>query len=372
MLFSVLQVLTQRNTSGIRRETHMEQIRYGIVGARSTGIVSEHQRAILNVPGIYLAALCNRDPKELAEAAELVPHPVERYASAEDMFAKASLDAVIIATPNYNHRDLTLKAFAAGLHVLCEKPLATTLEECDEIIAAGKQANRLLQVGLHRRYRTIYTRLAGLIEQGELGRPVMMWSQEFRGDWSQRFADDPEQGRINWRYSQRLSGGTLVEKTCHDFDVFNWFGGGLPTRVSASGGLSIYEGRETLDHAIVNLEYPSGLKANLQLSLFVPHGFHGRYAGLVGERGSVKILEGSDEMFQYFRDRSDAVHYQEGPLQGRQGHGIGVYAQNAAFADCIRRGIEPFATGEVGKASVAVALAAEQSIQTGKEVILGV
>jgi predicted dehydrogenase len=348
----------------------MEEIRYGIVGAKSSAIVSEHQRAILKVPGTRIVALCNRDPKELAAAAELVPYPVERYASTEDMFANASLDAVVIATPNYTHRDLALQAFAGGFHVMCEKPLATTLEECDEIIAAGKKANRLLQVGLHRRYRTIYTRLAGLIEQGELGKPVMMWSQEFRGDWSHRFADDPVEGRINWRYSQRLSGGTLVEKTCHDFDVFNWFGGGLPTRVSATGGLSVYEGRETLDHAIVNLEYPNGLKANLQLSLFVPHGFPGRYAGLVGEWGSVKILESSNEMFQYFKNHNDTIHYQEGRSAGPQGHGIGVYAQNAAFADCIRHGRETFANGEVGKASVAVALAAEQSILTGKEVFL--
>jgi predicted dehydrogenase len=348
----------------------MEEIRYGIVGAKSTAIVSEHQRAILKVPGTRIVALCNRDPKELAAAAQLVPYPVNQYSNAEDMFSKEDLDAVVIATPNYTHRDMALKAFAAGFHVMCEKPLATTLEECDDIIAAGKKANRLLHVGLHRRYRTIYTRLAGLIEQGELGKPVMMWSQEFRGDWSARFADDPTLGRINWRYSQQLSGGTLVEKTCHDFDVFNWFGGGLPTRISATGGLSVYEGRETLDHAIVNLDYPNGLKANLQLSLFVPHGFHGRYAGLVGDRGSVKILEGSNEMFQYFRDRNDSVHYQEGALQGPQGHGIGVYAQNAAFADCIRHGREPFANGEAGKASVAVALAAEQSIRTGKDIFL--
>ncbi|MGH2368070.1 MAG: Gfo/Idh/MocA family protein [Chloroflexota bacterium] len=341
--------------------------RYGVIGAKSAGIGWEHLQNLLRLPGVEVAALCNTNAVELEKTAQAIPRPVATYTDAAAMYEAAALDAVVIATPNFTHEVLALQAFDAGVHVLCEKPLAPTLAGCDAIIAAGERAGRLLQVGQHRRYNRLYLRLQQLIEAGELGRPVMMWAQEFRGDWAaDRFADHPERGRVNWRFSQDLSGGTLLEKNAHDFDVFNWFAGAEPVRVMASGGLAAYEGRDTLDHAMVIVEYANGFKADLQLSLFVPHGFHGRYAGLVGDRGSVKLLEGTQELFQYFRDRRDEVRYVV--QEARAGHGHGMYGQHEAFAACIREGRRPAADGEAGRAAVLVALAAEKAIRTGQVV----
>ncbi|MGH2561039.1 MAG: Gfo/Idh/MocA family protein [Thermomicrobiales bacterium] len=347
----------------------MDSLRYGVIGARDTGICGEHIRSILRLPDAELVAVCDTNEEHLQRAAQLVDAPVARYIDYQEMLARESLDAVVIATPNFTHEAIVLNVFAAGAHVLCEKPLAPALAGCDAIIEAGRRANRLLQVGLHRRYNRLFERLQGLIDAGELGAPCMMWSHEFRGDWAaDRPYDDPERGRINWRFYQDLSGGSLVEKNCHDFDVFNWFAASEPTRVVASGGLAAYQGRETIDHAIVMIDYANGFKAMLQLGLFVPHGFHGRYEGLIGTEGSVKIYEGTRELYQYFRDRPAEVHYAD--RDEAKGHGHGMYRQHVAFAACIREGRQPFANGEAGRASVAVAVAAEESIRTGEPVSL--
>lgn len=339
-------------------------LRYGVIGAKSANIGWEHLQSLLRVPDADIAALCNADGAELRKTADALGRPARTYADATEMYAREELDAVVIATPNFTHEALALQAFAAGVHVLCEKPLAPTVEACDAMVDAAARADRLLAVGQHMRHNRLYQRVDALIEAGELGTPVMMWAHEFRGDWASRFTDHPELGRVNWRFHQSLSGGTLLEKNTHDFDVFNWFARAEPVRVMASGGIAAYEGRDTLDHAVVIVEYANGFKATLQLGLFVPHGFHNRYVGLLGTAGSVKILAGAQELCQYFRDRRDEVRYAvQEPITG---HGHGMRAQHVAFAEAIRGVSRLTASGEAGRAAVAVSVAAEEASRTGQ------
>lgn len=338
-----------------------EPLRYGIIGAQNWGIGGEHVRTVLAQEGVDLVAVCNRDEEQRNLLRDAVPQDTPIIADAQELLDRGDLDAVVICTPNQTHVELAGQAFAAGLHVLCEKPLGRTVAECDEIIAARDRAGRQLLVGMHRRYNRLYERLRRLIDAGELGRPTMMWTQEFRGDWKKLAPH-----RENWRYSQELSGGSLMEKNVHDFDTFNWFADAPAKRVMAMGGIAAYEGRDTLDHALVIVEYDNGFKADLQLSLFTPHGFPGRYSGIVGTAGSVRLQEGANEMKQYFRDRPDEVCFS---VRGKaQGHGHGMQGQHEAFARCIREGKAPLASGEAARAAVAVAAAAEQSVQTGQPV----
>lgn len=341
-------------------------VRYGVVGAKSANIGWEHLQSLLRVPDAEVVALCNADGAELAKTAEVLGRPVRTYTDAAQMYASEELDAVVIATPNFTHEALALQAFAAGAHVLCEKPLAPTVEACDAMIDAAARAGKLLAVGQHMRHNRLFRRVDALIEAGELGTPVMMWAHEFRGDWASRFTEHPELGRVNWRLHQALSGGTLLEKNTHDFDVFNWFARAEPVRVMASGGIAAYEGRDTLDHAVVIVEYANGFKATLQMGLFVPHGFHNRYVGLIGTAGSLKLQVGTQQLFQYFRDRKDEVQY--AVQEPSAGHGHGMRAQHMAFAEAIRGARKLTASGEAGRAAVAVALAAEEAIRTGQPV----
>lgn len=347
----------------------MDPLRYGLIGTKVSSIGGEHIEALMSLPDIELVALCDIDEGELAAAAKRVPHEVGCYDDSDALFENERLDAVIIATPNPTHEEIATRAFAEGIHVLCEKPLAPTLEGCDAIVEAAEDADRLLQVGMQRRYDRLYRRVVRAIEADELGQPIMAWSQEFRGDWApDSMFEDDELGRVNWRFHRRLSGGTLVEKNTNDFDVFNWIAGADPVRATAVGGLAAYEERDTLDHAVVIVEYENDVKAVLQLGLFTPYGFHGRSVGFVGDQGTIEIDEGNHALFQYFRDQPDEVRFAAKDSGGEHGHG--VYEENASFAECIRRRDQPFADGATGRAAVAVARAAQESIRTGDPVAI--
>lgn len=338
-----------------------ETLRYGIIGAQNWGIGGEHVRTVLAQDGVDLVAVCNHDEGQRQLLQDAVPEGTPIIADSQELLGRSDLDAVVICTPNHTHVELAEQAFGAGLHVLCEKPLGRTVAECDAIIAARDRAGRQLLVGMHRRYNRMFERLRGLIDGGELGTPKMMWTQEFRGDWKKLAPH-----RTNWRYSQELSGGSLLEKNVHDFDTFNWFADAPARKVMAMGGIAAYEGRDTLDHAMVMVEYENGFKADLQLSLFTPHGFPGRYTGIVGTEGSVRLQEKANEMKQYFRDRPDEVCF---TVPGKvQGHGHGMQGQHAAFAKCVRDNRPPLASGEAARAAVAVGQAAEEAVRTGQPV----
>lgn len=157
---------------------------------------------------------------------------------------------------------MTIAALAAGKHVLCEKPMATTSRDCEEMRAAAERSDRVLLLGLQLRYASRYRELQALVEGGRIGRPRYMSFVELRGDWNNSnvwLYRDPASGReMNWRFSQTASGGALNEKVCHYFDILNWLAGAAPERVSAQGGLNCYSGRETWDHATTSLSTRAG------------------------------------------------------------------------------------------------------------------
>jgi hypothetical protein len=115
-------------------------------------------------------------------------------------------------------------AFEAGLHVLCEKPLARTVAECDAILAARDRAGRLLQVGMHRRYNRLFQRLRCLVDAGELGDLAMMWTQEFRGDWKKLagvFAEHEAFARCLRQDRRPLASGE-VARAAVDVETVAW------------------------------------------------------------------------------------------------------------------------------------------------------
>lgn len=344
----------------------MDELRYGLVGARPTRIGATHMHAIRRVAGARLAALCNADPDDLAGAAEIAGHPVSCYGDCAEMLDSQDLDAVVIATPNWTHEEISRQAFGAGVHVLCEKPLAATVDSAEAILAAARRAGRVLQVGFQRRYSPIYQRLHALLTAGDLGDPVLMWSQAFRGDWADRTVIDGDMGRVNWRHQQRLSGGSLLEECCHDIDICNWLARSTPRRVTAVGGGAVFADRDTIDHANVLIEYDSGCTATVQLSLFSPHASGS--AGLIGTRGSAHIDKRKRVLLQQFRDHPDQAVYTDN--RSGTGHAEAVYLEHVAFAHAIRSGEPPLADGQAGLAAVAVAAAAEESLRTGNAVQL--
>ncbi len=277
------------------------------------------------------------------------------------------LSAVLVTTPNWTHKEIVIKAFEAGNNVFCEKPLATTLKDCDEMIAAGEKAGKLLQVGLVYRYSNFFRKMKEIIARGDIGDLQMMWCKEFRVPFS-----------APWKFKQTPSGGAIVEKNCHHFDIFNWMIEAKAVRVSAFGGQNVIkkgkefeslvisgermviEDSEIVDNAWIIAEYENGARVSLGLCFFSPYG-NDLEIGAIGNHGKLESLVNARKVTVWGYDKPDRIDYEVAEERGF-GH-YGGFRQHVEFLECVKTGKPTFADGSVGKESIVIALAAEKAIK---------
>lgn len=182
-------------------------------------------------PLVRLTAIAdpNESNREAFERLFADGHRVRQYGDADDMFASEDLDAVIIASPNSSHAHYTQLAIAAGAHVLLEKPVATSVAECRQVWQAARAAGREagIMVGFVLRYTPFYSRIQEIVSSGELGTILAIDADENLGTGLTGLFHK------SWRRRDAESGGFLVEKCCHDFDILNWLVGSAPDRAYA-------------------------------------------------------------------------------------------------------------------------------------------
>jgi predicted dehydrogenase len=222
-------------------------LRIGIVGLGAWG-TRAHLPAFASLPGVEVVAVV--DPDEAAARGAARAHDVGRVETdAMRLFGDpGGLDAVVIATPDDTHRDLVIAAFEAGLHVLCEKPLAYSVDQAEQMLAAAERAGRVAKIGFLFRHSPVVTRMHELVAQGLIG-DVQLF--EHIGVNAQ-FVDP---GRpLHWKMQRRHApGGVYVEYGSHTIDLALWFGGPItrvvahgvtliPERPLSGGGMGIVDG----------------------------------------------------------------------------------------------------------------------------------
>ena len=154
------------------------------------------------------------------------------YEGTDEALADPDVDAVVICTHDAAHAEPSVKALRAGKHVYCEKPLATTLEDCHAIIEAAKDSPSVFYLGLNLRHSPVYETVRRLLDQGYVGRITSIEANEWYYEGRTYFN--------RWNRLRAAGGGLWVTKATHDFDLLNWFAGGRATRVYATGSLSHY------------------------------------------------------------------------------------------------------------------------------------
>ncbi len=314
-------------------------------------------RAALATGEVEIVAFADPHTASRQSFASLAPD-ARKCATADDLLGLSGMDAVLIATPNDRHTQVVLQALEAGLHVLCEKPLAPTMEEIDRLAEAAMRANRILQVGMELRHSPLFRRMRELVTEGCIGVPKMLWCHEFRPPF--------KPGVDGWRLEPAASGGTLLEKNCHHFDLFNWLAGSRPVRVHAVGSNdTLYADRGMLDRAWVTLEYASGAQASLGLSLFFDRQEQ-LQLGVVGTRGKLTVDEPPGALVLESLQQRLVEEY---PTPEGFAHG-GEIEQQRAFLHSIRNGERLVADVESAKWSHVVSLAAELSVQRGLPVAI--
>lgn len=219
-------------------------IRWGIIG---TGDVAERKGgpALYQVERSSLVAVTNRTLARAEKFAKNHGGPTV-HASAEELLADAEVDAVYIATPPDSHAELTVLAAQAGKHVLCEKPMAMSVEEGNRMIEACNANNVSLSIAFYRREFPVVRKMKSLLDSGAIGRPLSISAQTY----AKFFSRDANPWRLNKEVS---GGGFLMDMGTHRFDLFTHFFG-RPTQVSG------YATNQTLaqpvdDAATVSLKY---------------------------------------------------------------------------------------------------------------------
>jgi predicted dehydrogenase len=302
-----------------------------------------------------IAAVCDCQPDRLAKGIEFLQEHVgikaQGFADYRAMIRDAGLEAVYVASPNHLHREMTEACFEAGLDVLCEKPMATTLADADAMIASRRKHGRVLGFAMQMRYRRRYHRVAELIREGRIGAPAMVWCTEFRPPFAALIK--------NWVWEKAKSGGALVEKNCHHTDILDLFAGGKPTRVYATGGQrkhAVMAGvrSEIVDHAWVTWDYDNGARGMIGIS-FLQEPAHVREFGVAGAEGMIRFdLTDGEKIHLRPNGAPEEVIDCPGELRG------GVLAD---FCRCVRTREQPLVTPELARAALLVPLAAELSIE---------
>jgi len=353
-------------------------IRYGVIGTGMMGV--EHIQNILHLDGTEVTAVSDpygpsRDAAvaEVTGAGRAAPRVFDDH---RDLLGSGLVDAVVIASPNMTHVDVLGDVLDTDVHVMVEKPLCTTVADCRRVVdaAAAGPADRVVWMGLEYRYMPPTTALLGEIRSGTVGRVHMVAIREHRFPFLVKVGD--------WNRFSRNTGGTLVEKCCHFFDLMRLAADADPVRVMASGGQDVnhldevYNGEtpDILDNAYVIVEFANGVRGMLDLCMFAEASRNEQEIAVTGDEGKLEALV-TESVLRVGR-RSDGLHVvDERPITADGVRHVGLhhgasYLEHVDFRAAIVDGRPAAVTLTDGLWSVAMGVAAHRSIDEGRPVMI--
>ena len=346
-----------------------EAIRYGIVGTGMMGV--EHIQNLLITPGAEIVAIADPTPASLDWARSALGEKasgVAAYDSAAALAREAQVDAVVVASPNFTHRHTVEPLFDKGIAMLCEKPLATTIEDAHWIArkAAGHPAP--FWTAMEYRYMPPAAEFIRQVHAGRVGRLRMLSLREHRFPFLVKVG--------NWNRFSRNSGGTMVEKCCHFFDLMRLIVQSEPVRVYCSGAMDVnhldesYDGRrpDIIDNSYTTVDFANGVRAMLDLSMFADGAENQEEITAVGDAARLDVLipEGaivySPRVGFMNPKKVERTHVEvdQAALDAGSHHGA-TYYQHQAFIRAVRGEGSVEVTAEDGLRAVAIGAAAELS-----------
>ncbi len=211
----------------------MRQVRLGVIGMGGRGRYfarnyDQHEQA-------ELVAVADPAPEALDRVRPAYGDRVDFYDDLDEFLSREDMQAVVIASPDHAHRDNAVQAFSYGKHVLLEKPIAQSIEDCDDIIRAWNEAGTVLTVGLELRYCALFVAMWEIINEGLIGDIKMGTAIDNVSVGGNYFYHDAQRTKA---YTKSL----LMQKGVHTIDLLNWFMGGTPVKVYATGSLAYYGG----------------------------------------------------------------------------------------------------------------------------------
>jgi len=359
------------------------KIRFNVIGAGMNG--REHIRVTLLEGRATIHGVFDPDPLSIEGAKDAYSQYAPQgslviYDSLEEACCDPQVDGLIICTPNYTHINVVREAVKSGKHILLEKPMATTIPDAYEIAQLADHYDAVFQIGLQYRYKAFYVEaIYEALERRSIGDIKTVSILKHRIS----FMDKVKQ----WNKFSKYSGGTLVEKCCHYFDLLNLFAQSKPSSVFATGSMAVnfldfeYDGEKSdiIDNAFVTVMYENGIRASLNLCMFSPvfHeeivlcGDEGRlrayayhdYLGASTSKTHLEVMRGGDKPSRITTPRYPS-------FVAEAGHGGATVFEHVNFVDNIEGRGTDAATAEEGFWSIVVGTAAEESVKTGNPVAI--
>jgi predicted dehydrogenase len=357
-------------------------IRYGLIGAGMMG--QEHIRNIALLDGAEVAAVA--DPDEGMRALALGASPGARgFGTADEMLRLSPCDVYLIAAPNDLHAGLLQRLMATEAPILVEKPLATTSAHCRDLLnmAAGRRAP--IWVAMEYRYMPPIQKLIEAVAAGVTGAPRMVSIRELRFPFLPKVDD--------WNRFNARTGGTLVEKCCHFWDLMRLILRSDPVRVYASAGVDVnhrderYAGGipDIVDNAYVVVDFANGTRGMLDLCMFAEGSHWQEFVAVTGPKARCDALipgparfapDGAAREAEFVtskrtlkREIREVVPVPEALLLAGDHHGSTFY-QHVRFLEMVRSGGAPEVSLSDGHWSVVVGEAAEESARSGQAIAL--
>jgi UDP-N-acetylglucosamine 3-dehydrogenase len=338
-----------------------QRVRVGLIGCGNIG-ASGHLPAYTRIPEAELVAVCDTVEKAALAAAEssgAIP-----TTDHHQLLQRADIEMVDICVPTYLHAELAVAAMQAGKHVLCEKPMAHSLEAADSMIEAARQSRVKLMIGHVRRFDHRYTSIKEQLDAGKVGHPVFIRRAE------RQFLPFPPEA---WQWNPGLGGGVILDVGVHATDLFGWLLGRKAVQVYAVARAVREAARaaRSYDHAFMTIQFQGGRMGFAEASWAYPEGFGGTlYAQLdvVGTAGKIQYAD---------KDTNPMLIYAAG-----KGHELPRYFRFMSttefafeeeirhFVRCVLDDREPAVSSGGARAALELALAAQRSAEMGQPVQL--
>lgn len=335
----------------------MAKLKVAVIGCGSIAKY-RHLGEYHHNPAVEIVAVCDLIEERAQEAAE--QYGAKAYTNYEEMLAVEKVDAVSVCLPNYLHAPVSITALNAGCHVLCEKPMATSREEAEEMIKVAKENDKKLMIAHNQRFVPSHQKARALIASGEVGK-IYSFRTAFGHGGPEGWSVD---GKDSWFFRKDEAFiGAMGDLGVHKADLLRYLLGEEFVEVAGFIETSAKENTDVDDNAVCILKSESGIIGTLAAS-WAYTAKEDNSTIIYGEHATLRLEDDPDYSLVVQYKNGEVVKYELGAIQSNAEGGQTTSHTINHFVDAIIEDTEPLINGEEGKKSLEVILAALESMET--------
>lgn len=335
----------------------MTQLKIGVIGC---GSIAQHRHLpeYAANANVKIVAVCDINEERAKKIAE--KYGAAAYTSYEELVKSGTVDAVSVCTPNYLHAPISIAALEAGLHVLCEKPMAISQKEAEDMIAAANASGKKLMIAHNQRFVASHQKAKQLIESGEIGK-IYSFRTAFGHPGPEKWSVD---GKESWFFQKEKAFiGAMGDLGVHKTDMLRYVLGEEITEVGAFVETSAKSFADVDDTAVCVLKTESGIIGTLAASWSYV-GNEDNSTIIYGEKAILRLEDDPTYSLVAQYANGQIVKYELGKIQSNESGGQSSSQVVDHFVECVVEDKQPLITGEEGMKSLAVILAALESDET--------